>query len=57
MEDNSITGWVKLFTPQAAQVTIPLDMSTAISPEQAKALLQSVGNLIGAGFSVYAPGL
>ena len=57
MEESSPTGWAKLFTPQAVQVTIPLDLKALITPEQASTLLQSVSNLIGAGFSVFAPGL
>ncbi len=56
-EDANPTGWVKLYTPQGVQVTVPLDLNIEVTSDQAATLLQSVTSLLGAGFSVYAPGL
>jgi hypothetical protein len=50
-------GWVRLYHPSAAQVTIPLHLDNPISETDARTLLASVANLITAGFAVDAPGL
>jgi hypothetical protein len=55
-QENS-TGWVKLFTPENALVTIPVDLATVITPEQANTILCSVRNLCLVGFSVTEKGL
>ena len=51
------TGWVKLFHPSSAQVTIPLRLDKPILVTEAQALMASVTSLLQAGFSVDAPGL
>ena len=51
------TGWVKLFHPSSAQVTIPLRLDKPILVAEAQALMASVTSLLQAGFSVDAPGL
>ena len=50
-------GWVKLFHPSSAQVTIPLFLDKPILVAEAQALMASVTSLLQAGFSVDAPGL
>jgi hypothetical protein len=50
-------GWVKLFHPSSAQVTIPLRLDKPILVVEAQALMESVTSLLQAGFSVDAPGL
>jgi hypothetical protein len=50
-------GWVKLFHPSTAQVTIPLPLDKPILVQEAQALMESVSNLLKAGFSVDVPGL
>jgi len=55
--EDILSGWVKLYHPMGAQITIPLDLEVAISPDRASNLMQSVSTLINSGFSVYAPGL
>jgi hypothetical protein len=50
-------GWVKLFHPSSAQVTIPLHLDKPILVAEAQALMESVTSLLQAGFSVDAPGL
>ncbi len=58
MEDSSnTTGWVKLYHPAGAQVTFPVDLNVLVTPDQATTMLQSVTNLLNAGFSVFQPGL
>ncbi len=56
-DDRDATGWVKLYHPSGAQITVPLDLNVQVSPDQAATLLGSVSSLIGAGLSVFAPGL
>lgn len=51
------SGWVKLFHPSSAQVTIPLRLDKPILVAEAQALMESVTSLLQAGFSVDAPGL
>jgi hypothetical protein len=51
------TGWVKLFHPSSAQVTIPLRLDKPILVAEAQALMASVTSLLQAGFSVDMPGL
>jgi hypothetical protein len=50
-------GWVKLFHPSSAQVTIPLFLDKPILVAEAQALMASVTDLLQAGFSVEMPGL
>jgi len=50
-------GWVKLFHPSSAQITIPLLLEKPILVTEAQALLVSVSSLLQAGFSVEPPGL
>ena len=50
-------GWVKLFHPSSAQVTVPLFLDKPILVAEAQALMASVTSLLQAGFSVDAPGL
>ncbi|MGD0610284.1 MAG: hypothetical protein ABSB41_02125 [Anaerolineales bacterium] len=50
-------GWVKLFHPSSAQVTIPLRLDKPILMTEAQVLMASVTSLLQAGFSVDAPGL
>jgi len=50
-------GWVKLFHPSTAQVTIPLSLDKPILVAEAQALMASVTSLLQAGFSVEMPGL
>ena len=56
-ENNSTTGWTKLYHPAGPQVTIPLDLVSEITPDLAARLVRSVDALLLAGFSVNAPGL
>jgi len=44
------TGWVKLFHPSSAQVTIPLRLDKPILVAEAQALMASVTSLLQAGF-------
>jgi hypothetical protein len=53
----SETGWVKLFHPSSALVTIPLRLDKPILVAEAQALMESVTSLLLAGFSVDVPGL
>ena len=50
-------GWVKLFHPSSAQVTIPLFLDKPILVVEAQSLMASVNSLLQAGFSVDVPGL
>jgi hypothetical protein len=50
-------GWVKLFHPSSAQVTIPLSLDQPILVAEAQALMASVTSLLQAGFTVDVPGL
>jgi len=50
-------GWVKLFHPSSAQVTIPLFLDKPILVAEAQALMASVTSLLQSGFSVEMPGL
>lgn len=57
MTDETCSGWVKLYTPENALVTVPIPLTEAITPDIAGNMLTSVRNLIGAGFSVNERGL
>ena len=50
-------GWVKLFHPSSAQITIPLALEKPILVAEAQTLMASVTSLLEAGFTVDAPGL
>jgi hypothetical protein len=56
-EQENKSGWVKLFSPEGALVTIPIDLASVITPEQANNILYSVRNLCVVGFSVIEKGL
>lgn len=56
-EHTKDCGWIKLFHPSSAQVTIPLTLDKPILVAEAQALLASVTSLLQAGFSVEMPGL
>ena len=53
---TQVTGWTKLFHPAGAQVSLPVPLEP-LSAEQARAMFNSVGALIDAGFMVSMPGL
>lgn len=55
--NTTATGWVKLYHPSAAQVTIPLGLTAAITESAAQTLMLSINNLLEAGFSVNVPGV
>lgn len=56
--ENINNGWVKLFTPTGAQVTLAVPMDGSVLPfETAAAALKSIENLLEAGWLVEAPGL
>jgi hypothetical protein len=59
MENSTtpVTGWIKLYHPSGAQVTLPVPMLARVSTEQALDLLGSVSEYLNAGFLVNAPGL
>ena len=54
---TQVTGWIKLYHPSGAQVTLPVPMLARVSTEQALDLLGSVSEYLNAGFLVNAPGL
>jgi predicted nucleic acid-binding Zn finger protein len=54
---TQVTGWIKLYHPSGAQVTLPVPMLARISTEQALDVLGSVSEYLNAGFLVNAPGL
>jgi len=58
-ENNTtqVNGWIKLYHPTGAQVTLPVPMLSRITTEQALDVLGSVSEYINAGFLVNAPGL
>jgi len=47
-----MNGEIKLYTPENALVTIPIDPEHGISREQAHNILSSVRNLLAVGFSI-----
>lgn len=57
MSEETSNGWVKLYHPTGALVTIPLQGETPINPGVALSYFSSVDILVQAGFSVNAPGL
>jgi len=59
MENSTtqVTGWIKLYHPSGAQVTLPVPMLARVSTEQALDLLGSVSEYLNAGFLVNSPGL
>jgi len=59
MQDNStqVTGWLKLYHPSGAQVTLPVPMLARLTNQQAQDVLGSVSEYLNAGFMVNAPGL
>lgn len=54
---TQVTGWIKLYHPSGAQVTLPVPMLARVSTEQALDLLGSVSEYLNAGFLVNVPGL
>jgi hypothetical protein len=57
MENNSTTGWVKLYHPSRAQITIPLVMGEVLTEATAQAIMASLNNLLMTGFTVDMPGV
>ena len=57
METTQTTGWIKLYHPSGAQVSLPVPLLSRLTTEQAMDMLGSVSEYINAGFLVNAPGL
>ena len=56
-KQNFDNGWVKLYHPTGALVTVPLSLEGVLTNAAAGFLFESVNNLISCGFSVNAPGV
>ena len=54
---TQITGWIKLYHPSGAQVSLPLPMLTRLTAQQAMEVLGSVSEYLNVGFLVNAPDL
>jgi hypothetical protein len=59
MESNTtqVTGWIKLYHPSGAQVSLPVPLLARLTTQQAMDVLGSVSEYINVGFLVNAPGL
>lgn len=59
MEGNTtqVTGWIKLYHPSGAQVSLPVPVLSRLTTQQAMDVLASVSEYINVGFRVTAPGL
>ena len=59
MEGNTtqVTGWIKLYHPSGAQVSLPVPLLARLTAQQAMDVLGSVSEYINVGFLVNAPGL
>jgi hypothetical protein len=61
MEDSSntaqVTGWIKLYHPSGAQVSLPLPLLARLTTQQAMDVLGSVCEYLNVGFLVNAPDL
>jgi hypothetical protein len=57
MDTAQTTGWIKLYHPSGAQVSLPVPLLSRLTTEQAMDMLGSVSEYINAGFLVNAPGL
>lgn len=59
MESNTtqITGWIKLYHPSGAQVSLPMPLLARITTQQAMEVLGSVSEYLNVGFLVNAPDL
>jgi len=57
MENTTVCGWAKVYHPSGLQVTLPLPLEASLTPESAKAMMDSVSTLLTTGFLVNAPGL
>jgi hypothetical protein len=56
-DENTLNGWVKLYSPHGALITFPLSMTEPIDAEKAALVMLSVDNLINAGFTANISGL
>lgn len=59
MESNTtqVNGWIKLYHPSGAQVSLPVPMLSRLTTQQALDVLGSVSEYINVGFLVNAPDL
>lgn len=59
MEGNTtqVNGWIKLYHPSGAQVSLPLPVLSRLTTQQALDVLGSVSEYINVGFLVNAPDL
>ena len=59
MESNTtqINGWIKLYHPSGAQVSLPLPVLSRLTTQQALDVLGSVSEYLNVGFLVNAPDL
>jgi len=59
MENNNLVGYVELFHPACGGISckLPLPLNTTLTPDQAKAMFESVNRLLSAGFMANQPGL
>ena len=57
MDTAQTTGWIKLYHPSGAQVSLPVPLLARLTTQQAMDVLGSVSEYINAGFLVNAPGL
>ena len=54
---TQVTGWIKLYHPSGAQVSLPVPLLARLTTQQAMDVLGSVSEYINVGFLVNAPGL
>lgn len=54
---TQVTGWIKLYHPSGAQVSLPVPLLARLTTQQALDVLGSVSEYINVGFLVNAPGL
>lgn len=56
-EETIENAWTKLYHPTGALITFPLFLNEPITLDTAKLVMQSVDNILAAGFQVNMPGL
>lgn len=54
---TQVTGWIKLYHPSGAQVSLPVPLLSRLTTQQALDVLGSVSEYINVGFLVNAPDL
>jgi hypothetical protein len=54
---TQVTGWLKLYHPSGAQVSLPVPLLARLTTQQAMDVLGSVSEYLNVGFLVNAPGL